>query len=358
MTDRRDHAEAIPRVVESVAEHAVESRPVAAMAEITQVSNDDRRVTIELLSDQGAKSSNVPVAVPFADGDSGDVLPIEPGIKGIALFLDHPVEEQLSSSEGHDSDSTGMDIEDAIFLPACITTDEEQWPSHVSGDRVWEHPSGSRIEMDKDGGVRFIHENGGTVEVGGVVDEGDERRPDNLHGNSVHPDDAIAGTEAQHHGPNPYEDNETWPVGNGGETYDQMSHPEGSHVTITHRGVSLGGSEESDTDAVVSGQNNDPERSELDGRHQHFHVKHNADGTADLIGPQLSFREFIAWMTDSNRQSTLNNADQYAEARTYAENYLAWLEDQVGRTLDPTNPADWPDEEPMPTPEEREQFEP
>lgn len=363
MTDGRNHADAIPRVVQRVAEHAVESRPVAAMARVTAVSDDSRRVTLELLSDDGAESNRVPVCVPFADGTSGDVVPIEPGIKGIALFLDHPVDEQLAAADGQPSSSgTGMDVEDAVFLPACITSDDEQWPTHDSGDRVWEHPSGSRIEMGDDGSVRFVHDKGGVVEVGGDVADVEEtfddpRLPEEFHDESVAAEDALDGVESQHHGGvDQFKDNVRWPIGNPGETYDRMQHPEGPHVSITRRGVSIGGTTDDDSDTVVSGQNNDPDRSELDGHHQHFHLVEHANGEKSLAGPQLTFREFLAWMTDADRQADLRNADQYAEARQYAERYLAWLEDEIGRSLDPTNPDDWPDTEPMPTPDERDSF--
>lgn len=352
-----DHTEEIPNLIEDTARRVVESRPIASMARITDLSRDNRRATIELLNDPGTKANNVPIAVPFADGSSGDVLPIEPGAKGIALVLDHAVDEQLASDGDVDTTTDGMEVEDSIFLPAMITKDEEQWPSHTSGDRVWEHPSGSRIEMDDGGAVTITHENGAKFEVGGEIDDTEPIgfQPDK--GENVHPSNAISGMEADHHGGNAYKDNETWPVGNDGETYDQMSHPEGPHTTITHRGVSVGADIDEGPREVISGQNNDPERSELDGHHQHFHVKQNADGSADLVGPQLSFREFLAWMVDDERQAQLNNADQYAQARLYAENYLLWLEQEVGRSLDPTNPEEWPDAEPMPTPQEREWFE-
>lgn len=352
MPEGYNHAEAIPRVIEQTAKAMVEERPVAAMGRIKEVYDDDQRAVVELMADPAAQINNVPVTVPYLGDGTGDVLPISPGVKGIVLFLDHPVGEQLAE-DGTETDSVGMDLEDAVFLPATFGADRDDPPEHESGDRVIGHPSGSRIDWDGDGRLRMRHTNGMTIEIGAEPEVEFTHRGDRPPETEVRSVEDMTESEKRFY--LGVEDNTEYPAGNPGEVYARLDHPDDAGVTVTRRGVALGNHGRGPRE-VFSGRPNQPDRVELDGHHQHVHVIEHDNGEFSLAGPPLTFREFLAWMTDGDRQSSLRNADAYADARSYAESYLAWLEDEVGREIDPTDPDDWPHREPMPTPDEREEF--
>lgn len=322
--------------------YEMQGMPTASLGRIKTLDEDNRRATIETVPDGGTETG-VPVASPFATDGVGDLTPLDPErhdspVRGIVLYLHHPLDRQLGA-EGYQFDGEREhDEENAIFLPAMLWFGGEDVPEHAPDERTVSGLDGSKLSIDEES-ASLEHHLGAALEALGSPEpeyEGEaiiteERDPIEEWGED--PDAA---------------DNTSWPIGDEqDDTAGRLSHPDGPAVTVVDRGISL-----EESQHIAAGPFNSGERTPLAGRFQHFHVQNHPDGTADLIGPQLEFREFIAWMTDADRQAQLNNADEYAEAREYAESYLAWLEDELGRSVDPTDPFDWPDPEPMPTPEE------
>lgn len=361
MTTRDNLPQQFREKLSQLIRYEMQGMPTASLARIKSLDEETRRATVETVPD-GTTESNVPVASPFATDGAGDLAPINPElhdhpVRGVVLYLHHPLEPQLTSGGFEFDGRRESDEENAIFLPAMLWFDDDTVPDHEAGERRIENPEGNAVRMDEEtAGVEhslgaFAHTMGNPAPATTEGIEGFKTERDEDEDFATIEDGQYVTDEEDL--PDELVD---WPEGADGESWFEAGHVDGrADVATTRRGTAFnqgGGAE------LATAPHNDGERKTLDGPHQHFHVKQNADGTADLVGPQLSFREFIAWMTDSNRQSTLNNADQYSDARTYAENYLAWLEDTVGRTIDPTNPDDWPDPQPMPTPSENAGFSP
>lgn len=86
-----------------------------------------------------------------------------------------------------------------------------------------------------------------------------------------------------------------------------------------------------------------------------------------VSGPPVPMREvFARFCVDAEYEAVVNSdATELQDARSFYHAYLAWLETQMGTTLDPaydpTNPdagGDWPYPEPVPTPADRDSFSP
>lgn len=417
----RNHAELIPRVIAEQARAEVQSRPVAVLATLRSVEPSGRRGRIEVLSEPDVVLDSVPLAMPYADEGTGDVLPLTPGVTGVALVLDHAPSPLLADGTSDHVDQ-GMDIEDAIFLPACVTRDDADAPAHDRGDRVWQH-EGNRIEMRGDGTFRLEGDHGGFLEFDAIEEDVGDEPDEELAAIGMTSESTVPEVNRQPDEEPEPPDNTTWPIANDGESYGRVGHS-GGFLTSTERGVAI-----EDAEVIADAPLNEAERIELAARYGHFHLSsHHApdpvtrtgDGTqmvyswphnyieapdsvtvtpyseaaaADfwvqttaseievhyvsappdgaalewtwsiedgytLTKEPLSFREVVAWMTDDTRLAQLQNEEDHTTAQTYFQNYLEWLEGEVGRTIDPTDPADWPEPEPMPTPEERASFEP
>lgn len=351
MTGQRSRPKELHEKLSQLIRYEQRSMPTASLARIKDLDEETRRATIETVPD-GATESNVPVASPFAGDGVGDFAPLNPEtrdepVRGVVLYLHHGLDAQLATPGFEFDGQRDHDETHAIFLPAQIWFDHDSVPDHDADERVVSHTDGNKLSFT-DEHAKLEHHLGAALEILGKS-EPEYEAEEIINEERDYVEEW--GEEFVDEGP----DNTSWPIADEqNETAGRISHPDGPAVTVTERGVAV----ENADRKLTTGPFTSGERQPLAGRFQHFHIKHNTDGSADLVGPQLSFREFIAWMTDSSRQTTLNNADEYADARQFAENYLAWLEDEVGRTLDPTDAEHWPDPEPMPTPDEYATFAP
>lgn len=341
---KRHHAEELPRVLKDLIREEIKSVPTASVGWIKTLDETRRRADIETAPD-GAIIPDVPIASPFAFEETGDIIPMNPAEhdrrpKGIVLYTHHPIEKQLSSEKIIEDGDRSFSETNAVFLPAMLWFDHEHVPDHEPGERTIQHPDGAEIRMGEDS-ITVTGPHGTEVEMGGI---------DTLEIEEV---DDIFGTELwEHRDPDEMEtevlsdieeDPTAWPVGKHGESYVSLTHPSGGAVTLRDGFVSVEAPEHSFT----VGRGTSPERDVLSGRYQHAHIIETADGPM-LAGKQLEFREFIAWLTVD--KDTLVNSGQpwVEEAAVYAEAYLEWLEDYLGRDVDPTSPFDWPRPEPMP----------
>lgn len=353
MTGSRHHPEEIPKRLQQLIRYENESLPVASLGELQSVDETHRRCTVETVPD-GNVHSNVPIASPFAMDGSGDVLPLNPEdrdrpIKGIVLYLHHPIDRQLAAGGEVFDGEREHEEENAIFLPAMIWYDPDEVPEHDLDDRIIDHPDGSRVHLDEQS-AEIDHRRGGGVGVFGAVGEQIEPEEDDIVGEKEPDRDYWAEVDED----KPEPDNTEWPIDDDfDETYAHLSHPSGIEVIVTKRGVAVD-KPHPGVDVSV-GRFTSGERKPLDGYYQHTHLLETADGPM-LVGEHLSFREWVMWLTDRRGDLVNSDADWITEASIYAEAYLDWLEAELGREVDPTDPLDWPDPEPMPTPDERDSF--
>lgn len=362
-TGGMNHPEVIPEILREYARNELRGLPTAALGRLTTLDTETRRATVEIAPD-GNTIDNVPVATPYAGDDAGDIVPLDPAsrdapIHGLVVFTHHSVTDYLAAGgvTGGEWDHTE---EHAVFLPAMVWTDHDTVPDHDANERVIAHPSGATVSMDGET-ITVGHPMGLELEFGGL-DAEDETFPPGV-------DDSFHAEEEQYTPGEldpPETDNTTFPPDNDGDAYARLSHPVGVDITLTDRGVAItdGDDDGNAVQSIVSGTPTDGGRRVLDGRYQHGHFIPDTDADGDehyLYAPnQRPFREWIARLTDPELVGRISNAhtDAVRDARTFAENYLAWLEAELGESVDPTDADAWPDPEPMPTAAELDAFEP
>lgn len=352
MVGERNRPDEIRDRISQLIRYEQQSLPTASLARIKELDENSRRATVETVPDGGTET-NVPVASPFATDGEGDLTPLNPEIhdtqvRGIVIYLHHPLDRHLTTDGFKFDGEREHDETHAIFLPAQIWFDGDSVPYHDKDERSVSHPDGNKVSITEEE-ARLEHHLGAALEILGSPEP-------ELEGEDIITEDRDYEEEwGEEYVETP--DNTSWPIADEqDETAARMAHHNGPAVTATERGVSV--ETPRDSHRLEAGRFTDGERVPLAGPHQHFHIQEHADGSKSLVGPQLSFREFVAWMTDPDRQEQLDNADAYNEARTYAENYLDWLEGEIGREIDPTDSESWPETEPMPLPDEIDSFMP
>lgn len=347
MTSDKLQPEHIHEKLTQLIRYEMQSLPTASLGRITQLNEETRRATVETVPD-GSTLTDVPIAEEFTAAGSGDLTPLNPEhrdgpVRGIVIYLHHPLAKQLGATGEVYDGERNHEEEDAIFLPAMIWFSGDEVPDHNPDDREMRHPGGAGAHFDETE-ARLDHPVGATISV--IAEPEEEPEPGPLSDLDVDPE--------VEYGEEYVEDdasNRQWPVAPD-ESAARMGVSEEADWTVTKRGAAL----EPLGNNLAAGALNDGRRKPLAGPHQHMHLVEHGDNEYSLAGPQLSFREFIAWMTDDDRKSRLRNSQQYRGAQTYAERYLAWLEEEVGRSIDPTDPSDWPDPEPMPEPDVQAAF--
>lgn len=356
MTGTKNKPEELREKISQLIRYEMKSMPTASLARIKDLDEDTRRATVETVPD-GATETNVPVAAPFASDGVGDITPLNPEVneshvKGVVLYVHHPLEQQLAGEDLTFDAVREHDEQHAIFLPAMLWFDADEVPDHEPGERQIGNPDGNTIQMDSEG-ASVRHSLGAFLRAAGNPAEEFEDVPE-LEGIKSERDEeedfrtlsdgGLAAALVQ------------WPEGKEGESWFEAGNDEPDRdFTITRRGAAF---EQGEGAEVSTRPLNDGERQVLDGPHQHIHPIQHDDGTVSLAGPPLSFREFIAWMLDEEKRQNLRNPEAYSDARVYARNYLNWLEDKLGREIDPSDPASWPDPQPMPTASENAGFSP
>jgi hypothetical protein len=355
-----DPAEQIENSLTDLIERQIRGAFTSTLAIVRTLDDNTQRATVALKRDPDVKIPNVPIASTFARDGAGDVHPIEPGDEGMILCPHEEITDILDK-RGHkrqeETEYRHHSIEDAVFLPASIYYREDKVPEHERGERVLSHPSGATIRQQPDGTTKIDHPLGIDIELSGVPE------PEPEAGVKRWGDDWMDGRLDDNFEENlPERDRESFPSENEGDHYVRISHDVGVDLMLTENGIAItnGETEEgSEVRDVVSGQPNDGERIELDGHHQHRHVIPRPDGTYDLTGPPLSFRQFMEQFDpDGPDVATLDCDDEAEAAREYAEAYKAWLEEQTGEYVDPTDAALWPTPEPIPTQDEKAEFDP
>ena len=357
MTGQRRSPEELRKKLSQLIRYEMESMPTAAFGRIKSLDEDSRRADIETAPD-GSTLTNVAIAEPFASDGAGDLRPLNPELHdgpvgGLVLFFHHPVEDQLSGGNVQQGEWSHEE-EDAIFLPAQVWFDSDTVPDHTGDERRIDHHTGGHIQIDTETTI-LAHQLGAVCEL--VGDEGLQFEDDNEFGPQT--DQTYAEHIAESWGEEfvPEIDNTEWPIDEGAEVEEtqvaaRLRHPDGPGVTAVDRGVALEGSHRVDAGKFTNG-----ERQPLAGPYQHMHLMDHGDGEVSMVGPQLTFREFIAWMVDDEQFGKIRNQRQVLEAREYALAYHSWLEAEVGREIDPADPDDWPDPEPMPTVPEQQAWE-
>lgn len=339
------YMELIPELVTGYIRRELKGLPTASFGRITSIDEATRRATVEVYPD-GTTETGVPIAAPFAGDGAGDVAPLDPETvghqpHGILLYPHHTIEEVMGGSDvppERDHDDSLM-----LFIPAMVWRDDDSVPDHEPGERVFEHPAGGRLRMADDA-VEVSDPRGAGVEVGGVPTPDEAEIPPEFP-DAFKAEDRDAAAAA---------DNTTFPVGNPGESYAQLG-AGGPTVVVNVDTVAITGDGQ-----LSAGAPTDGARRVLDGKYQHAQLVAHDDGTYDLVGQPLTFRAFVARLTDETQFGELNNqdADWVQDAKVYAEAYLDWLEAELGRSVDPTDPADWPDPEPMPSAGQKDAFDP
>lgn len=349
MTGQRRSPEKLRQKLSQLIRYEMESLPTASVGRLKTLDRESRRADVETVPD-GATETNVPIAENFAGDGYGDLRPLDPAerdepVFGIVIYLHHDLDEQLSSHGQSFGGQREHEEENCIFLPVQFWFDDDTVPEHTGTERRIDHPDGGQLEITETG-LEILSDLGAGLEIGDVHDPHADEEGEQSY--------AEYRAEAWGEENAPLPDKSRWPVDRDAvydATYSRLRHPDGPGITAVDKGVAIEGKER-----VSVGRLNDPERQPVGGDYQHNHLMHHEDGTVSMIGPQLTFREFIAWMTDEERQDRLRNAGAFGEAREYALSYLEWLEEESGRELDPTEPGTWPSPEPMPDPETRREW--
>lgn len=354
MTGDRSRPEQLREKITQLIRYELQGLPTASLGRIKSLDEDTRRATIETVPD-GTTETNVPVAAPFATDGAGDFAPLNPEVtdspvRGVVLYLHHPLEPQLGADSYQYDGQREADEENAIFLPAMLWFDTDTVPDHDPGERRIQNANGNAVRMDDEtAGVE--HTLGAFARTAGNPEPEYDESPFDEGFKAERDEDEDFREFDEPVETEPVDAERTdWPEGKDGESWFEAGHtPAGRDLTITRRGAAF---EADRGQEMAVGALNDGERKPLSGPHQHFHPIYHGDGSVSLAGPPLSFREFIAWMTDPEKRRKLRNPDAYGAPRQYAQNYLEWLEAETGEAIDPSNPSDWPDPQPMPDPEE------
>lgn len=373
----RRHPEEISNVLREYIRHEMDAVPTASLARLVAVDEETRRGRVEVIPD-GTVVEHVPIATPFAADGSGDIMPINPEetdqpVKGLVIYVHHELDPYLAGEGSMPAIDHDHAVENAIFIPAMVWLDRESVPEHGDDDRLIEHPNGATVRMN-DESLTVSHPMGGEIEIGGIPEQqdiwdddiddptlADPARDLDEEDEYVYfpdPDDFDLTPEEEEEmvieRPDPH-DYTTWPAGNEGDRYAKISHESGAEIVITDTQIAIN---PTDDHELTVGQPNDADRWVADGPYQHVHPIYHGDGTVSLAGKPLSFREFIAVLTEG-RRDWLVNADAHwlTEAEVYAEAYLAWLRDHLDdHEISPTDPKSWPEPEPMPPVSPRELF--
>ena len=346
----------IPDMIRSYIRHEMEGLPTAALAEVRTVDEDNQRATVETIPD-GVKIHDVPIATTFGAQGHGDISPINPDTchhrcMGVVVYVHHDIESAMSGDKKPTTIPRGHDEESMVFIPAIVWADDSDIPEHDPGERLIGHHSGVEISMT-DEAMRLTHPNGSEIEIGGVPEEtveGEKAEFDVTRNFDI--EDQIFDVDDPDAPPARYE----WPVESPGDAYTRIAHPGGAAVTITDDHVAI----ETEGQEVSVGTPTDGDRRVVDGPYQHAQLVHHDDGQFSMVGEPLSFREFVAWLTDPERLDLLKNRDAewVEEASIYAEAYLEWIREREGEDVDPTDAETWPDPEPMPDMAAKEDFMP
>lgn len=346
MTGQRRQPEELREKVSQLIRYEQQSMPTASLGRIKTLDEESRRASVELLPD-GTTETNVPVATTFAADGVGDLAPLNPEesdgpVHGIVLYLHHGLEKQLAADGTIKDGEREHEDDNCVFMPAQLWFDGQEVPEHNSDERRIDHPKGTSVTLDPER-AGLDHDLGGKMEVVGKPEpELGEAIKEPVHEEEEYGSGYVTQDTS----------NREWPIA--AESGDVVARigTEAASFTMTKRGAAI----EPANAKLASGALNDGDRRPLTGPHQHFHLIDHGHDEYSLAGPQLSFREFVAWLTDETHKSQLRNHHRYRAAEEYAKSYLSWLEAEMGRSIDPTDPLDWPDPEPMPTLDELEQI--
>lgn len=355
--------EAFTDAIRDVIRDELAGLSVSTFARVKAVNDADQRVTVELKNNPAWVDDNVPLVAPNAADGSGDIPGVTPGDEVLVVFS----ADDTGALTGRRGPTPDADREDAhgnaIALPLGAYTDADDVPDHEPGERIISHENGAMIRMGPTGtdDLRIEHPSGMEIKL-----------------NS----DPATTAENDTAGDTPRDSPPTT------EGVAELKHPTGVGVTVSTDGISItpgatDGAPEGGYgyDAYNNGtyggggkqqgvtshsKQNDPWRVELAGDSRtreeegHRHLIPRGDGTYAITGPPLPNRRLFEWF--ANRYEELENTGYGTDrGQGFYRNWLRWLEQQTGETHDPDltggdTTTDWPYPEPVPDPEDREQF--